>query len=411
MGRGASTASNLLVMAIAAAHLSTEQFGLWATVFSLSTLNTFLDFGVGAAVVNVAATNRGPRAFRGAQVMLSAVAFLAIVGVLAFAILLALMQWPIPLSSMPIAPQDQETRLGILLFFGLLFLLLPLSLIQKFQLGLEEADQVGLWQIVGAVAAAAAMWAITRGTESIAWLLPGALIGLVISHSLNWLASMRKHSVTLAGIDVRTLVEDVVLIVRHGWRFGVLQLLAFIGSNSDTVIVAHFFGMEEAASFAATARLFGAVFVAQFLFAPLWAAFSSAIAAGEIKWARRALLQATYSSLAVTLFIAIAFLFFARPVIKWWLGLGIVPAWPLVYGFSAWMLVSAYYGPLMALFSTPKMVPMQLKAMSICVTLAVVAKIALGILMGPAGIVWGAVIAYGIVGWPLSAVAARELRS
>src|SRR5438094_456110 len=55
-GKAASALANLVIMAVAAKHLTTEQFGLWAAVFSLVALNSFLDLGIGGAIVNLSAS-------------------------------------------------------------------------------------------------------------------------------------------------------------------------------------------------------------------------------------------------------------------------------------------------------------------------------------------------------------------
>jgi O-antigen/teichoic acid export membrane protein len=131
------------------------------------------------------------------------------------------------------------------------------------------------------------------------------------------------------------------LLVRRGALFLVLSLAIAVGYQSDAVVVSRYLGAQDVADFAVALRLF---MVAPNLVwlgvAPLWPAYTEAVARDDVDWAHRTFLRSLAAAAAVTAAASAVLLVAAGPVVGRVVDTDASPGTGLLLAFGAWAVVS-----------------------------------------------------------------------
>jgi O-antigen/teichoic acid export membrane protein len=277
---------------IAVLAIGPERFGVLMTVLSLVALLGVADLGVGASVVTGIARAVGAgkhRRVRSLQANGLAV-------VLAMGLLLALVASGLEFTNIGAfafphsLPAVQAEATSALAAFALLFAAsLPLTLVYRIQLGLQQGHVANNWQIAaGLLNFAAAALACKLGL-GVPWIVFGLLFGTLSCGLINTLVQLRTASQTrpsLRDIHAKALRS---LMSESTFYLG-LQLIFLLTYTFDTLVVAHKLGARDASTYALAERLFSMIAVLVAIFtAPLWAAYGEALGRRDQEWARACL--------------------------------------------------------------------------------------------------------------------------
>jgi O-antigen/teichoic acid export membrane protein len=307
----ANAASKLLGFGVVAAsialtlpYLGAERFGVWMTILGFATLFAFMDLGAGNALVNRVAAAAARDAEELADVVTGGTAFLALVGSVIGALLLAaaaIAPWHRLLGDGP-ALLEQETRNAAVLFAALFGVHLFASGASRIFAGLQQAHvahiAMGCAHVASLVllpVAAAGQWniptllAMTFGLQVLAGL---ALVALLARRRLlRWrgaAAALRRQWRPVLGV---------------GGLFMLLQLGTIIGWGADPLLIAATLGPSQVAAYAVVQRLFQLVSQPLAIAnAPLWQAYADADTRGDAAFLRNTLRR----SMALTAGLAIA---------------------------------------------------------------------------------------------------------
>ena len=275
-------------------YLGAERFGVWATFASLAAMLSFMDLGIGNALINRVAHSAAaddPHALRSA--ICGGIGWLALIGVLAWlglATLAGFIPWT-TLFKLSNAGLGSEARSAALIFSGLFGLHVLSSGLLKVLIGQQRSFEAHVVTALGTLVACAAVWWATEqrlGVPSL--LLAGfgvqSIAGLMVVPMLH-----RRGWLVFGQIWARMLEERKVLW-RSGSLFLALQIGTMIGWGSDSLLLASLGGASQVAAFAVVQRLFQfASQPAAMLNAPLWAAYADAHARGDTSFARRTLVR------------------------------------------------------------------------------------------------------------------------
>lgn len=286
----------IAITKIALPALGPERFGVLMTILSLMTFLGLADLGVGSSLVT--AISRAVGSGNDVEIRRLQANGLVAVSIVALALFLAsvalhystLGSIVFPLS----AGAVQREATGGLAAFGACFALtLPLSLIGKIQLGLQQGHVPNYWQVAAAIInfCAASMAACTQ--MSITWIVAGMLSGTLLCSAANMAAYYwRKPELRPAFSDVS--FREIRSLLADALHYLLLQIIFLIAYAADTLIVARFLGAQYASVYAISERLFSIVGVAvTVITAPLWAAYGEALGAKDLEWVRRTLRVST----------------------------------------------------------------------------------------------------------------------
>src|SRR5271163_3724157 len=231
MARAVQVATSLITIPLTVRYLGNERFGLWMAISSVLAMANFADFGIGNGVLNSVADAFGKDDFdriRGA--ISSGFAVLSVVGFLLLALFASTFAWVSWADVFRVtSAQARAEAAPALLVFAICFSLnIPLDLVQRAQLGLQQGFRMNLWQACGSVAGLIGVVA-GIGTHAGLPLLVAALAGApVAAAALNMF-----HFFVFSRPDLRPRLRFVSRlaisrIVTFGTLFFVLQLVAAV---------------------------------------------------------------------------------------------------------------------------------------------------------------------------------------
>ncbi len=343
-----STISNLLSKGLAMAvmllsvnwtisYLGTERFGIWMTIASFASMLTFLDLGVGNALVNHIAENAArDKPIELEKSISGGLGFLGLIGV-AVTVLLLLLAAFLPWAAVIKVADPQlvlETRRSAMLFALLFGFYLFTSGIQRVFGGLQRAFEGHFAAAISSLLAIMALWIAARSKADVTILLAATLgIQSLAGFPLLLLLFLRKQ-INIREIRASTRIEGSKLL-RAGGLFLVLQIGTMIGWGADSLIISSTLGATSVVVYAVTQKLFQ--FVSQPLAtvnAPLWSAYSDARARGDRQFIRQTLWRSMFLTLTIaTLSVILISTFSEWLIFTWTDGTMKVPQ-PFIYAFA-----------------------------------------------------------------------------
>jgi O-antigen/teichoic acid export membrane protein len=407
-------ATSLAAIPLALGYLGPERYGLYATIAAVTTILAFADFGIGNGLLNLVAeaTGRGDLIAAHRAVSTAVVTLTAIAAGLALIIAAALpvLPWD-ALANVHSAIAAREAQPTLAVAAVAFIVSIPLGVVQRIQLGMQEGFRNGLWAAAGSVIAllgVAMAVGLDSGTPGVVLALMG---GPVLALGLNWLALTRRQLRWTRPWPLQVDAVTAKRLATLGGLFFVLQLSFSVSYQSDVVIAARLLGPEAAATYSVTLRLF--LFgqsLATMVLIPLWPAYTEAIHRGDTPWVRRTLRR----SIAATAVLTTAWSLFmtvAGPAgLFGVIGPGLRPPTPLVVGAAVWGIVSTTFSAGAMLLNAASVIRFQVLTSLLMLVASVGLSWLFTVWWGVGGIIWGTILAYAMcVGLPMTAYLPRLL--
>lgn len=322
--------------------LGAERFGIWATFAGLVAALSFLDLGVGNALINRvagAAASGDQDMLR--RVVAAGIGWLALVGgavtlVLAAAAFLVPWQSAFKLSSVAIS---LEARDAALVFSGLFGFHTFSNGLLKILIGLQRSYEAHLISAAGSLSACLIV-ATTIGPDVVVAGLLLSLFGVQAVAALAVLPLLwMRNQLDIPGLPAGMRLERDALL-RTGSLFFVLQVGTMIGWGADSLMVAGLGGATEVAAFAIAQRLFQ--FASQpvaVLNGPLWAAYADANVRGDRRFIRETLSRSAFVSIAGGGGMALLLFALGPWIVPFWSQGAIEVPLSLLAAFAIWSIV------------------------------------------------------------------------
>ncbi len=292
LAKAATLLPTLGIAPIAAGTLGAERFGVLMTILSLMAFLQVADLGVGGNLVT--GVSRAVGAGKLKRVRLLQWNGLALVSAMAVALGLAAMGVAFSHAGALIFPQSgltvqREATLSLAVFVALFAVGIPLTLVTKVQLGMQQGHVANIWQSGAALINFSAGASICLLDGSVPATIAGLMAGTLLCGLGNAVVHVRRHPE--ARFTKRTLRRGIVRRLFSGsLSYLALQTIFLVTYAVDTLIVARHLGAEDASGYAIAERLFSIVAVAVgIVTAPLWAAYGEALGNKDHEWARRCL--------------------------------------------------------------------------------------------------------------------------
>jgi O-antigen/teichoic acid export membrane protein len=398
-----STALGMLAFVITVpltlSYLGEERFGVWMTVASLAGMLSFLDLGVGNALINHVATAKATgNSLQLRRVITHGLLLLSAIGLTIGILLISGIYW-LPLDRLikvtsSLAAEEAKQTLGI---FVLLFSAsIPLNGIQKVFQGLQRAWQAHLVKGFGSVLSIGLVIALAQQQAGPSTLLL-VTYGVQVFMLLALLVILcREH---LIGRSGQTGNEGQHVKIRGFFRLGglflILQIGVMIGWGSDALIVSSVLGAAEVTKLAIVQRLFQFVTVPLAIVnGPLWGAYAEARARHDHAFVSRTLRFSFFgTALIATLASGVLFLT-SQWIFKKWFGETSVVPTMLVVAYAGWVILEATGSAFAMFLNGVGEVRVQVISTLLFCAIALPLKFALVAKFGIAAIVFATVIAY-----------------
>jgi O-antigen/teichoic acid export membrane protein len=401
LAKGLTFLTLLVSIPLVVRYLGAERYGLWITITSVVALLGFADLGIGSGVLNAVSEAHGRNDRSAAHTYVSNGFFLligiALLGALLFAIAYPYVAWA-RVFNVASAEATREAGPAIAVLFACFALNLPLTIVQRVQLGYQEGFISNLWQAGGSLIALVVLLLAIWQKAGLPWLVL-AMAGVpVLASAGNWLHTFRWSRSWLSPSWRLVQVPASLRLGRIGSLFFVLQLAGALAFASDNVIASQVLGAPAAARFSIAHRLFMvAPFVVGLVTMPVWI--------------RGTLFRSLALGLGAAALAAAILTFFADPIFALWVGPTLVPSVSLRVGLAFWSVIYTFGSIVAVLLNAAGVISFQVVTAVLMAVSSVVLRILWGHQMGLPGIAWGLVAAYTTFSLiPVSLYIARRLQ-
>lgn len=325
-------------------YLGAERFGLWMTVASLTAALSFMDLGIGNAMVaTVAEAASSPRHDALAGLITRGLILLTGIGLLTGTVLLLASRF-VPLTRLfrHLSTNSVDEAQHLLTLFVVLFALsVPTLAVQKIYAGLQQA---WLSHAVMACAGLASLLLIVAATRARAPLSVLLLLtfGVQALAPLLLLPQLLRKGMLQPRLGRTGMRDTASLLLRRGSLYFWLQIGVLAGWGADSLLVSSQLAVSEVARLTIVQRLFD--FVVQplsILNAPLWAAYADAYARHDRQFIAQALLRSMRFTLGLGGAGILLILLFYPQLLRLWLHVPPELPFHFVAAAALWALINA----------------------------------------------------------------------
>ncbi len=392
---------SLITVPLTLHYLGNERFGLWMTISSVLAMAGFADFGIGNGVLNTVSTAFGKDDWDGIRRAISSgFAVLTLIGALILALFLSIykfVDWGNLFRATTVAARA-EAGPAMLVFAVCFALNVPLDVVQRAQLGLQQGFLTNLWQILSSIMILVGILAVIHFHFSLTVLVVAFAGAPVLGTAMNvayFFGVSRRDLLPRWNLVSRATIEQ---ITRLGGLFFVLQLVVAVSYSADNFIIARILGVADVTVFSIPQRMFSTIsLVVAMLMMPLWPAYGEAISRGDMLWVRQTLTRTLLGVFVLTTLVSAALLLFSNRLILWWVGPNIHPSFLLMLGLAVWTVLSNCGSTLAMFLNGAGIVKFQVITASIFGIGCLAVKILLTQQYGIAGVPWATIITYGLL--------------
>jgi O-antigen/teichoic acid export membrane protein len=337
--RMATILSAVVLVPVALGALGKERYGLWITISSVTALTAFADLGIGNGILNVVARLESRDGREGLQrnistafwvlTLLTGVAFASFCAVYPFVSWADLFSVKSPLAR-------AEARPAVMTFVVLSLIVVPLSIVQKIQTGMQKGYIPNFWLGVASILGLGTTCVVLKCHGGPALAIGAQLGTMVAVLAMNW-----GHFYATEGpgmLPVLSAVDPKLAkgLIATGLTFAGIQLVSPLTQMIDNLLVARFFGIERVAEFSVANRLMAVASMLPMLYIlPMWPAFAEANARNDQQWIRNALLHVTLWTVVFAGLLNLGAVAFGPWVIQRWVGNAVKPGVPLLAAAAA----------------------------------------------------------------------------
>jgi len=398
LARAVQVSTSLITIPLTVHYLGNERFGLWMTISSVLAMANFADFGIGNGVLNTVADAFGKNDFERIRAAISSgFAVLGAVGLLLLLLFASTFAWVSWADVFRVASaQARAEAAPALMVFAFCFALnIPLDLVQRAQLGLQQGFRMNLWQVCGSLVGLSGVVAGIRMHAGLP-LLVAALAGApVAATALNTF-----HFFFVSRPDLRprrrfVSRQAISRIVTFGTLFFVLQLVAAVAFSADNFIIARTLGASSVPDYSIPQRMFSLIsLIVAMLVTPLWPAYGEAISRGDLPWVRRTLGRSLALVFGWAAAASTAMLLVAHRLLGWWIGPRISPPFVLLLGLALWTVFDCCGNTIAMFLNGASIMRFQIVVASIFGVACLVVKVYFTRRYGLVAVPWATLITY-----------------
>ena len=392
-----SISTALISVPLTLHYLGPERYGMWMTMSSLIAMFSFADLGMGYGILNAVANLDGKGDRLAIRAIVSSgffvLAIIAAIILLLFAAAYPLVSWfEIFNVKSEVARLEAGPALaGMVACFALA---IPLGVVQRVQMGLQQGYAASLWQCLGSILGLIGVLIVIRLEGGLPWLVAAFLGGPLVASVINIIHFFGTSEPDLAP-QRRSISRPMVAhIARTGVLFFGLQIAMAVAYTSDNIVIARSLGAEAVTNYAVPEKMFSLVgmVVAMVLF-PLWPAYGEAIARGDQAWVRRTLLRSLSATIVTTTALSLILVIFGARFVTLWIGPTVDPPFMLLLGMGLWKVMEAGDNAVSMFLNGANVVRFQLALAALMAILAIVLKVILVAHIGISGVIWATIFA------------------
>jgi len=416
LGKGIAMISILVSVPLTLHLLGEERYGLWMTISSLLILLSFTDLGLGIGLMNSIAHASGKDEEDAVKCYVS-VAFFMLLGIACLVLLVLSAAYPfVPWANLleVTSPRARaEAGPAIYIFITCIAMGLPLSVVQRVQLGYQKGSVSNLWTSLGSIFGLVGLLVAVRlraGLPTIVLVTTGLPLLAHLGNSLVYFGLQRPD---LRPRWSRIQPNEAKRLIRLGGEFFILNLCFLASYSIDNILVAKTLGIESVASYSVCVKYFGlGLAVIHLAIASLWAAYGEAFARGDWAWLQSTFWRSILASLSVAGLFTLTLLVVSSKALPLWVGTEYSPSLSLLCGVGAWGVIDMVRVASSTFLNAINVVRFQIVLFFVFTLGGIGAKVIGARFYGLEGVAWGGVLALVLfMALPMLAYAHMKLSS
>ena len=317
-----SVLSSFIAVPIVYRYLGPSEYGVWATIISITSWVLLFDLGVANGLRNRITESISNNNFLEAKEYISTAYCIIGIGIvcviLLFYILNEYLPWARIFNTNVLSNDELKLTVNVSMFFILINFFL--SLINQVLDGMQKSGYVGFNQFLSNVLSLLFVYALSLYTNS-------SIVSLAVAYGFSVFLSNMVISAwfyqKLPSIKPSFRFfkkEKISNILSLGLRFFIIQVAVIVLFTTDRLIISQLLGPEFVTPYDIVFKLFSAVTIVHgIVIAPLWASYADAFHRGDYTWMRNMMRKQLH--VYVMLFLGTLLLcLFAPSIISIWIG-------------------------------------------------------------------------------------------
>jgi O-antigen/teichoic acid export membrane protein len=403
----------LITVRISLDYLGVEIYGLWMTVTSLGSLTVFADFGLGNGLqTRLSQTSAKDDSINESCQLISSTFYILMlvstVLILAFLLIYPSVNWAHLINAKMEFAKKISGPVVLAIFIPIL-INIPLALVQRTQLALQEGYRGNLWQIVGNLLSLVSVYVFAKLNMGALILIWGSSIIPAVVSFLNMFIyygfQMPHLRPCVRYVDRVTLGT----MFRTGAAFFTLSIFTTLGLYIDNFIVARISNLVDVTSYSIIFKISQIMnVIIMMLSTPLWPAYGEALTRGDIDWVRRNTKRTVKITTSLALVLSLGIFVCAGFIFKIWLGPNFNYSILTLAGMLMMQVLYAFINPYFMVLNGAGIVVRQILIFAVYTTITLSLKFFLALRFGIGIIPWVGMICYGFLVVPFVIIIARE---
>ncbi len=391
-------ATPLITVNITLGYLGEEIYGLWSTVTSFFALFAFADLGFGSGLQTelsrMTATNDLTQCRKLVSSCYAVLVLIAVGLTTVFGCLSPFVNWGGVMNAT--SAESIQVAGGIVVAIVVSRILnVPMALIQRTQLAMQEGYRSNLWQCSGSLLSLTFVILISKldlGPLTLVW--ASSMIQVIVS-AVNMVVYFWKQRPELRP-SLKYFDKGICKqLLGTGMAFFVLSVFTSLSLSIDNFIVAHTNSLSAVTPYSILLKIATLISVVSHMFSnPMWAANGEALQRGDFLWVKKATRKIVSISFLLSAFAGICAVILIKPALLILTeGTVQVDYWMLI-GMCLYQVIVSVTNPYFMILNGAGIVKFQIVNYIVFAAVSLPAKYLLGQQIGAAVIPWVGNISY-----------------
>ncbi|ADB40913.1 lipopolysaccharide biosynthesis protein [Spirosoma linguale] len=324
-----------------------ERYGMMLTITSISAIITFADMGLGFGLQNKIPVLSRKSDDSLHKVISSAFFFLILTSLtilLIFFLISLNIEWSTTLRLKSLIAMN-EANISVWIFAFCLTTVIPFSIVQKLQIGLQEGYLVNFWATGGNIFGLILLYVAYIEKAS----TPVVIMAIYGSNALFIVLNFLYHFIISKPLLIPKfkLVEIKLIkgIISESFLFFLVQMLSLVLFSANNSLLIHYHGPDQVTDFNIAYKLALLFLLPLEATAPyITPAINEAIVSKDYLWLKKATKNAILLSIFLAITTSLVTYFFGNFIISIWLGGNVTITSNVIFAVAAFMLLYANLG-------------------------------------------------------------------
>lgn len=394
-------ATPLITVRITLGYMGEEIYGLWTTVTTFFGMFAFADLGLGSGLqTELSRTSALDDKEKCKRLVSSCYVVLCAVSIVLLIIFVGL--YPIVDWSRLINAKTERTMLlvgGVVAAIVITKILnIPLALIQRTQMAMQEGYRCNLWQCSGNLLSLIFVIVISKLDLGVLTMIWASSLITVIVAALNMVVYFWKQRPELR--PSRQYFDKAISqrLLKTGFAFLVLSIFTSISLSIDNFIVAHICNLSDVTPYSVMYKIAAMIsVVSAMLSSPMWSANGEALERGDIIWVKKMTNKIMFVSLIFSIIASMGVILLINPAL-FILTNGMVKVdYLLLSGMCLYQIVVSITNPYFMILNGAGVIRFQIANYIVFSLVSLPLKYVLGQMYGAVAIPWIGVVSYVII--------------